>query len=161
MGAVNGLFPELGLWLPVTNRDARAKAIFKRHYSYHPWRPETRGKLTNISPAGENQTLLTVTEDALYVWHREFHRHDGQTGINCSVFRNESQHRSSDLIREACALAWQRWPGQRLFTFVDPKSVASRNPGYCFMMAGWTRCGRTKKGLLIFEMLPEVLEAAS
>jgi hypothetical protein len=51
--------------------------------------------------------------------------------------------------------AWSRWPGQRLYTYVDPKSVKSRNPGYCFRCAGWRRCGVTKVNKLwIFEKTP-------
>jgi hypothetical protein len=29
--------------------------------------------------------------------------------------------------------------------------VRSTNPGFCFLVAGWRRCGRTKGGLLILE----------
>jgi hypothetical protein len=42
----------------------------------------------------------------------------GQRGVNCAVFRNESSVLSSELIREACGLAWTRWPGERLYTYV-------------------------------------------
>jgi len=64
--------------------------------------------------------------------------------------------RSSDLIRSAMALAWQRWPGERLYTYVNPRFVKSANPGYCFLMAGWHRCGKTKsRELLILEALPK------
>ena len=38
------------------------------------------------------------------------------------------------------SLAWERWPGERLFTYVDPNKVRSFNPGYCFLRAGWDRC---------------------
>jgi hypothetical protein len=73
----------------------------------------------------------------------------------CSIFRNEGPLRSSDLILEAEQLAWRRWPGQRLFTYVWPAKVKSVNPGYCFKMAGWQQCGRNKDGrLIILEKLP-------
>ena len=75
----------------------------------------------------------------------------GQTGINCAAFRNESQLQSSDLIRQADAIADCLWPGSRHYTYVDSQAVRSRNPGYCFIAAGWRRCGRTKGGLVILE----------
>lgn len=98
--------------------------------------------------------LLTELADALFVW-RKFISDDGQTGVNCSVFRNESSALSSELILEAEQFAWQRWSGERLYTYVSPLAVKSANPGYCFLMAGWRKCGVTKaKKLLIFEKLP-------
>jgi hypothetical protein len=87
---------------------------------------------------------------------------DGQRGVMCSVFRNEGAHRSSDLIREACELAWQRWPGARLFTYVADAKVRSTNPGYCFQVAGWRKCGRNKDGrLTILELLPPAAAIAA
>jgi hypothetical protein len=53
-------------------------------------------------------------------------------------------------------LAWQRWPGKRLFTYVWDAKVKSANPGYCFKKAGWQHCGRNADGrLTILEKLPE------
>ncbi|MBB6050723.1 hypothetical protein HNQ39_002514 [Armatimonas rosea] len=70
------------------------------------------------------------------------------------MFRNEGTTRSSDLIGEAMQWAWQRWPGERFYTYVNPTKIASPNPGYCFLSAGWQRCGITHKGLLVLECLP-------
>lgn len=99
--------------------------------------------------------LISTDGRALFVWRREQYRRDAQEGVNCTVFRNEGEQLSSRLIREAMELAWRRWPGERLFTFVNPRKVQSRNPGYCFLCAGWRRVGRTKeKRLLILEALP-------
>jgi hypothetical protein len=97
--------------------------------------------------------LMTVDCSALFVW-RKFIDKSGQAGVNCAVFRNEGGL-SSMLIEEAVSHAWARWPGQRLYTYVDPACVRSENPGYCFIVAGWRRCGFTKKRrLLILEKLP-------
>jgi hypothetical protein len=83
---------------------------------------------------------------------RKFISGDGQKGINCAVFRNEGAGLSSDLIMAADALADERWPGERHFTYVDPQEVKSSNPGYCFLRAGWRKCGITKhRKLLILE----------
>jgi hypothetical protein len=99
--------------------------------------------------------LITPWEDALFVWRRPKFTMNGQVGVCCAVFRNEGPSLSSCMIDEADALAWRRWPGERHYTYVDPKRVRSRNPGYCFVRAGWRRCGVTKKGLIIFERMPE------
>jgi hypothetical protein len=62
---------------------------------------------------------------------------------------NESEHLSSSLIRRADAIADEAWTDRRHYTYVDPKEVASANPGYCFICAGWRRCGVTKRKALI------------
>ena len=99
--------------------------------------------------------LRTADASAVFIWLYQRYRLDLQVGINCMVFRNEGSMLSSELIRAADELAWGRWPGERHFTFVDPGAVASANPGYCFIKAGWRRCGYTAKGLHILELLPE------
>jgi hypothetical protein len=103
---------------------------------------------------GEKQVLITKHADALLVW-RKFKSLNEQEGLYCSVFRNESRVLSSRLIQSAMQVAWLRWPGVRLYTYVNPRKVRSQNPGYCFLMAGWQRCGQTKGRLLIFEALPK------
>jgi hypothetical protein len=77
-----------------------------------------------------------------------------QEGVNCAVFRNEGAGLSSRLIMAADDLAWYRWPGERLYTYVDPKRTRhKRDPGRCFIRAGWRPCGWTKGGLRILECL--------
>jgi hypothetical protein len=34
-----------------------------------------------------------------------------------------------------------------MFTYVDPRKIRSRNPGYCFKVAGWAFIRRTTEGL--------------
>jgi hypothetical protein len=136
------------LWLPVKDGDPRALAIVRRHYS---WRNYRDGRLRRLFVGpGEKMVLLTPGSDAVFVW-RKFISGDGQQGINCAAFRNEGLVLSSDLIRQACELARQRWPGERLYTYVNPRKIKSANPGCCFLKAGWRRCGVTKRGLLILE----------
>lgn len=60
----------------------------------------------------------------------------------CTIFRNESDALSSDLIRsamEATATLWGSRPADGWITWVDTRKVNSRNPGYCFLKAGWVR----------------------
>jgi len=142
-----------GAWLAVPDGDARARALYLRHYSARHYRDGRRRTL--FAGPGEKMVLITQECDALFVW-RKFIPADGQQGVNCAVFRNEGPRLSSELILEAEQLAWQRWPGERLYTYVAPSKVRSTNPGYCFIKAGWQRCGYTKGGLVILEKLAEI-----
>lgn len=157
------LTEEFGItWLTVRDGDARGLDMFRRHYS-HGKNRRTPGaakgnaaRFAGPSFQSASMVLLTPACDAVFVWRYEKFRNDNQTGVNCAIFRNEGPTLSSDLIIAACELAWHRWPGLRLFTFVDASQVRSANPGYCFIVAGWRRCGVTKtRRLLVFERLPE------
>lgn len=141
------------LWLAVKDGDARAFDLMRRHYSFHRYADGRRDNRNNpnrhlICGPGEKMVLITLEANALFVW-RKFIDDNGQTGINCAVFRNESAHKSSDMIREAEQLAWQRWPGERLYTYVDARKIKSTNPGFCFQAAGWRKIGITKSGKVI------------
>jgi|SRR5579864_2965910 len=145
------MFPEFGHWLTVKDGDRRALALFHRHYSYRAYK-DGRKPLLFTGP-GEKMVLLTTYADALFVW-RKFKSLNNQSGVNCAVFRNESPILSSVLILEAMDLAWQRWPGERLYTYVNQRKIKSVNPGYCFKLAGWSLCGYTKSNhLAILEVL--------
>lgn len=105
--------------------------------------------------------MVLMTQDALglFVW-RKFISDAGERGVNCAVFRNEgsSAGKASVLIKAAMRMAWIRWPGDRLYTYVDPSKVRLKdNPGHCFIIAGFRFCGTTKGGLLVFEAFPESL----
>lgn len=137
---------ESGYWLGIKDGDARGLALFERHYSCCQYK-DGRKRTIFVGP-GEKMVLMTFNCDALFVW-RKFKDDSGQQGVNCSIFRNESPILSSVLIEEACQLAWKRWPGERLYTYVDGSKVKSRNPGYCFKKAGFQTCGITKWNKLI------------
>ena len=139
-------------WYAVKDGDLTVRYLANRHYSARAYRDGRRVALT-VGP-GEKMVLKTADGLAAFVW-RKFIDDAGQAGVNCALFRNEGATRSSELILEAEQLAWSRWPGERLYTYVNPRRVKSRNPGYCFIMAGWRKCGTTKGGLLIFEKTPE------
>ena len=99
--------------------------------------------------------LLRHDARALFVW-RKFLSDDEQEGVNCAVFRNEGDELSSQLIREADALADERWPRARHYTYVNARRIRSSNPGYCFIKAGWRRCGETRwNRLTILERVHE------
>jgi hypothetical protein len=122
------------------NDDARA--LFDRHYSRYRYADGRQPKLF-VGP-GQKMVLLTPDKDALFVW-RKFISADGQQGINCAIFRNESSARASLLLLSAMLLAWRRWPGERFYTYVNPRAIRSSNPGYCFKVVGWKKTGVTKR----------------
>lgn len=144
-------------WIEVKDGNDTARALFDRHYSRYVYK-DGRQRSIFCGP-GYKMVLLTPQADALCVW-RNFISGDGQQGINCAIYRNESSETASKLLLEAEAAAWARWPGERLYTYVDPVGVppvirASRPTwGHCFYQAGWRFCGLTKKRLHILEKLP-------
>jgi hypothetical protein len=129
-------------WQPVKDGNDTARGLFDRHYSRYRYADGRRPRLF-VGP-GEKMVLLWPDARALFVWRR-FRSADGQEGVNCAVFRNEGAGLSSDLVRLADAAADERWPGERHYTYVNPRAIRSTNPGYCFLMAGWRRCGVTKR----------------
>ena len=143
-------------WCITRDGDPQALALFVRHYSCHrPARKWNGGNYARFTGPGHSLVLISTDGQAIFAWRTERFRLDGQTGVQCAVFRNEGQVLSSDLVREASALAWQRWPGERLYTYVNPRRIQSSNPGYCFQLAGWQKtAARSTRGLIILEALP-------
>ena len=135
-------------WSVVKDGNDTARDIFNNHYSRRRY-TDGRKSLLFVGP-GEKIVLVTPDALALFVW-RKFISDDNQQGVNCAVFRNEGPTLSSKLILEAERFAWDRWPNKRLYTYVNPRKVRSTNPGYCFLKAGWNKCGLSKKGLIILE----------
>ena len=136
-------------WVEIRDGNNSGLQIFNRHYSKYIYKDGRKPKLF-VGP-GFKMVLITQDGKALFVW-RKFISADGQAGVNCAVFRNEGEQLSSALILAAEKLAWDRWPGERLFTYVNTRKIKSVNPGYCFKQAGWRICGQTKRHkLLILE----------
>lgn len=136
------------LWFLTKDGDRACLELYERHYSCRHYCDDRKRKL--FAGPGEKIVLRTLDGSAMFVW-RKFIDRRGEAGINCAVFRNEGPYRSSELIRQADAIADFVWPGERHYTYCDPASIRSTNPGYCFLSAGWRKCGLTKGGLLIFE----------
>jgi hypothetical protein len=143
---------DFGLWELTHDGDPRAFAIYKRHYSFYQYadgrRDDESYRNRNLF-VGPGEKLVLIREGALFAW-RKFLDDSGQQGVNCAVFRNESPVRASVLILAAEEWAAKKWPGERFYTYVNPKKVKGTCPGYCFRRARWKHCGETKGGLLIF-----------
>ena len=142
-------------WCAALDGDHEVRAVFDAHYSRYRYTDGRKPKLF-VGP-GEKMVLVTQDATAIFAW-RLFRSMDGQQGVNCAIFRREPDcpYRASDLIREAMRLAWERWPGQRLYTYVNPRAIRSSNPGCCYRKAGWRRAGVTqKRRYLILEAYPD------
>jgi hypothetical protein len=129
-------------WYETKDGDREALALYLRHYSANHYR-DGRPRRLFVGP-GEKLVLVGADADALFVWRRFVDDNTGRDGVNCAVFRNEGPHQSSALIREAEAIAWERWPGQALYTYVNSRKVQLERgyrkpgaPGHCFLAAGW------------------------
>ena len=136
------------------DRDARVMA--DRHYSR-----KTHGH-HNFSPPGRLLVLVGVKGKAYWTtsWpFAEYTKHAWAGAWLCSAFRNEGEGLSSDLIRQAVAAT--RWkfgdpPDLGMITFVDEGKVRKkRDPGRCFLRAGFVHAGYTKGGLLALQLMPE------
>ena len=127
--------------------DVAGAALADRHYS--------RRKIgaPQFCPPGQTLVLVTPDGDAVFAWWRPhpasgLKAMNGLDGWTCTIFRNESARRSSELILEAEAILRERHDcgPDGLITYVDTKKVRSSNPGFCFQRAGWSKTGWAKKG---------------
>src|SRR5712691_11368412 len=122
--------------------DAECALLADRHYSRR-----TVGS-NQFAANGRKLVLRDSQGSVLFVWmfHDPALRFDGQVGYYCQIFRNESERRSSDIIREAEQVAVAKWGPNRAFTYIDAGKIRSANPGYCFKCAGWRFVRVAKSG---------------
>ena len=145
------------VWWVTKDGDLDCQEMYERHYSCNRYLDGRRERDKRFVGPGEKFVLRTELGNAMFVWRLfvddciDQRTGERQAGVNCAVFRNESAHLSSDLIRQADAIADVLWPHLRHYTYVNGQKVASANPGFCFLKAGWRRCGVTKGGLLVLE----------
>jgi hypothetical protein len=139
------------IWIPVKDGNDVGRAIFDQHYSRRHY-ADGRKNLIYVGP-GEKMVLITPDALALFIW-RKFRSLDHQQGVNCAVFRNEGPTLSSSLIKAAVEIARERWPNERFYTYINCNKIRhKRDPGRCFLRAGWRHYGWTKSGLRILELL--------
>lgn len=142
-------------WMASSRGDKRALPLADRHYN--------RQKIGSpqFVPPGRCIVLLTADADALWVtsWpFAEYVKHAWAGAWVNSLFRNESPHLSSELIREAIQKTRETWepPPLGIITFIDTKQVRKkRDFGRCYRKAGFTHVGWTKSGLMAWQMKPE------
>ena len=130
---------EAGPWLVTTRLDVLANALADRHYS------RRRPKSGQIGAPGRKLVLVTPCGRAVWLTHWPYPElaMDGLDAWRCSIFHNEGAGLSSELIRSAMSLTAERWgeqPKDGWVTWVDTRKVRrKRDPGRCFLKAGWWR----------------------
>jgi len=144
MGTRTCLLPvdtSYGPWVVTHKTDQDCRLLADRHYSR-----QTVGAAQFTRP-GHNLVLRTLNGDAVWVtWRSNHPRKDGYDAWECTIFRNESGHQSSDLIRYAIYATLSEWrhvplPEDGLLTYVDESKVQGQFPGYCFLRSGFRRSG--------------------
>jgi hypothetical protein len=133
---------------------------------------------------GVGREVVLVTECGRAVWACVYQRTPSARGTGGSrgrvgatddrarfiwrnmLFRNLGAGLSSELIRSALVATYHAWrdrygalPTERLRTEIGIAAVRSRNPGFCYLMAGWRR-DRVVRGKL-YLWAPEPEAAAS
>lgn len=134
--------------------DPECVELADRHYS--------RGKPGTPQFVPPMRAVILKTGDRRAVWVTTaprfvFHAWPG-AWVN-TIFRNEGAGLSSELILEAVAATralWRDVPDEGLITFVDPARIRrKRDPGRCYIRAGFELVGETaRRSLLVFQLPP-------
>ena len=146
------------IWTVSHRADPLAKVLADRHYSRQtPDSPQ-------FLPPG--RFIVILAPGALWVtsWP-EFARHHWPGAWVNTLFRRErGEGHASDYIRAAVAATRARYgdpPPLGMITFVDASKVRyKRDPGRCYLRAGFRRDGETEGGLLAFRLAPEDMPPA-
>ena len=118
-----------------------------------------------MMPPGRKIVFVTSAADAVWGVNWQYAhlvKHSWPGAMVNTIFRNESEYLSSDLIQEAVratVFCLGSIPDQGLITFVDVSKVRSRNPGYCYLMSGWEKIGKTKRGHIVLAVFEGKAEA--
>lgn len=124
---------------------------------------------------GVGREIVLVHESGAAVWACVYQRTPGARGTGSSrgragvtdlrarhiwrnmLFRNLGAGLSSELIISATEETYRQWlarygslPPERLRTEVHVASVRSRNPGFCYLKAGWERDRVVRGKLYLF-----------
>jgi hypothetical protein len=143
------------VWRLSNRADPTARKIADRHYN------RQHVGAAQFVPPGRCVVLLATTGPALWVtsWpFAEYVRHAWAGAWVNSCFRNEGAGLSSNLIRDAISATRWKWepPPLGMITFVDAGKVRhKRDPGRCYLRAGFERVGKTKGGLIALQMTPD------
>lgn len=154
---MTGLPPGESPWLLSWRADPVVRALADRHYN------RQKPGAAQFVPPGTCLVLKTRDGKAAWIatWPKpEFVHHEWAGAVMNNLFRNESDYRSSDLIRFGVAHTRATWPRVSedlgIVTFVDASKTEPKEvPGWRYRRAGWTHVGFTKEdGLWAFQQLP-------
>lgn len=156
------------IWEKSNRFDRRAREIADRHYNRQkPGTPQ-------FVPPGRCCVLYAENERGRAFWvtsypFPEYVCHAWAGAWVCSAFRNEGAGIASEMIRDAVAATRAHFgepPELGMITFIDAKKVKPTKVhgrdtwGYTYIKAGFKPVGKTKGGLLAFQLLPEDMPPA-
>ena len=151
------------IWHQSYRADPKAREVADRHYNRQ--KPGT----PNFVPPGRCCVFYTENQGGKALWVTSFPfaqyvRHQWAGAWVCSAFRNEGAGIASAMIREAVAATRAYFgepPPLGMITFIDTRKVrptirhGKETWGYTYEKAGFHLAGKTKGGLLAFQLLPE------
>lgn len=141
------------MWRVSHRAEPRAVAIADRHYN--------RQKVGSPQFVPPGACLVLWAPGCAWTtsWPKaEYVRHRWAGAWVNSLFRKEVEGRASEYIRAAVAATLAEWPDPPalgMITFVDAEKVRhKRDPGRCYLRAGFKRVGYTEGGLHALQLLP-------
>ncbi len=156
------------IWHHSNRADPKARDIADRHYN--------RQKIgaPQFVPPGRCCVFYAETETGKALWvtsypFEEYVKHKWAGAWVCSAFRNEGAGVASEMIREAVAATRAFFgdpPELGMITFINTRKVkptmihGKKTWGYTYEKAGFKYVGKTKGGLLAFQLLPEDMPKA-
>lgn len=156
------------IWQKSHRADPKARELADRHYNRQkPGTPQ-------FVPPGRCLVLYAENESGKAFWvtswpYAQYVKHEWAGAWICSAFRNEGAGLASDLIREAVAATETFFgdpPPLGMITFIDTKKVRPTMVhgvptwGLTYIKAGFRPVGKTKGGLLAFQLLPKDMPLA-
>ena len=156
------------IWQKSNRADPKARDVADRHYNRQkPGTPQ-------FVPPGRCLVLFAENEKGKALWvsswpFAEYVKHAWPGAWVCSAFRNEGAGIASNMIREAIAATRAFFgdpPALGMITFIDTKKVKPTMVhgvptwGRTYELAGFKPVGKTKGGLLAFQLFPEDMPPA-
>ena len=156
------------IWQKSNRADPKARALADRHYNRQkPGTPQ-------FVPPGRCLVLYAENENGKAFWvtswpFAEYVKHAWAGAWVCSAFRNEGAGTASAMIRDAVAATRAYYgdpPDLGMITFIDKRKVKPTMVhgvptwGLTYIKAGFRPVGKTKGGLLAFQLLPEDMPPA-
>ena len=151
------------IWQKSNRADPKAREIADRHYNRQkPGTPQ-------FVPPGRCCVFYAETDTGKAIWvtsypFKEYVKHQWAGAWVCSAFRNEQAGKASEMIIQAVAATRAYFgepPELGMITFIDSKKVkptivhGKPTWGRTYELAGFKFVGKTKGGLLAFQLLPE------
>lgn len=153
------------MWLLSSSSDRRALDVVDGTGAFFGYGPHySRRTPGSKTFTGCGQEIVLVTDCGRAVWACIYQRTPRVRGSGASrgrigtidvkprfiwrnmMFRNLGAGLSSELIQDATKRTYEEWfkrygnlPAERLRTEIGIKEVRSRNPGFCYLKAGWEK----------------------